>query len=371
MKLYFLPAILLIFTFAPISAFAQSESDRIQQLERAVEELQDQAEITADEAEEANLRLDERPKISGFVDIEYRSSTEEGVHDSFKLHHLVLFISKTIAERWKVFMNIEFENAPRFEGEENEEGEEVVEGNGEIAIPAVNITYLWRPDANFRAGRFYTPAGIYSLTFHHLHFLPTQEVPAHIGEIFPQAVDGVEAYGALQMGNTFLNYNIYGGNGEGNSGKQDENAEKATGAKASFVLPALSYLELGTSWYQDTLNDGTDKTAYGLHTKLTAAGLTFQSEYATASLSPEGASSFSSIGYYSQLYYSVGGWLAGYRYDFFDSDDRAEVDEITNSIFVNFRPDPNVVFKIEWNQHDDEAEESHQETVLTWSLYFE
>ncbi|MCI0508276.1 MAG: porin [Gammaproteobacteria bacterium] len=310
--------------------------------------------------------------ISGYTDLEYHDSSAPGAEPGFRLHHMSLFFEKRITDQWRFFSEIEYEDGPFIEYNYNGSNvDSECEGcYGKIFLEAMNFTYAWDPRAQFRGGRFFTPAGIWSID-HYPPFVPTQLRPQHIREIFPQVVDGVTVFGTLPLGGMFVNYDIYLGNGEGNPGSEDGNSEKATGAKLSLLFPALKYLEIGASIYNDTQNDDQEKEAIGAHLKLKIWDFTLQGEYATATNTPVSGSSFDQSGYYAQLLYDIGKWTLGGRYDFYDAQENTQSESIYNSVFVNYHVTEAIVLKLEHHQVEleDPAAEDYDHTIGSVVIY--
>jgi len=338
--------------------------------------LKDEVLILQDQLEETNIANTNEMKISGYADIEYHSSTADNSEPGFRLHHMSLFFEKRVTDDWKFFSEIEYEDAPYLEFEYTDSGSDsVCEGcYGKIFLEAANFTYAYDPAASLRAGRFFTPAGIWSVD-HYPSFVPTQLRPEHIRRIFPQVVDGVAMFGTISMGSSFVNYDLYLGNGEGNSGSADSNSDKAIGAKISLLLPFFRYFEIGASTYSDTSTDAldvdTDKTSIGAHMKVKFSDFTFQTEYATADIEPDTGSSYTRVGYYAQLLYDLNRWTFGIRRDFYDEDDAAKLDITFNSLFVNYHVTQAVVLKLEHHQVEDEdiTKDDYNHTIASIVMY--
>ena len=361
-----------LFVCAPLWA-----ADETDELREQLNVLKDEVLILQDQLEETNVSNSNEMKISGYADIEYHNNTASGKEPGFRMHHMSLFFEKRITDDWKFFSEIEYEDAPFFEHDsgnvstEPDHEDTACEGcYGKIYLEAVNFTYTHETNLSFRAGRFFTPAGIWSVD-HYPSFVPTQLRPEHIRRIFPQVVDGVDVFGTVAMGNSFINYDVYFGNGEGNPGKQDNNSEKATGFKVSFLLPMMKYFEVGGSAYNDTLNDDTDKKAVGAHLKMKFSDFTFQAEYAVAKMDPQSGPSYDRVGYYAQLFYDIDRWTVGVRNDFYDKNDSSDIDVTFNSLFVNYRVNPAVVLKLEHHQVEVEeaGKDDYDHTIASVVLY--
>ena len=118
--------------------------------------------------EELASRFTTPVQINGYVDTEFSDDSRANVKSGFRLHHLSLFFKKRISEKWRFFSEIEYEDAPKFEGSGVDQpapalGEIMDDAKGKIYVEAVNIDYMLNPKANFRIGRFFTPAGIWSI----------------------------------------------------------------------------------------------------------------------------------------------------------------------------------------------------------------
>lgn len=356
----------LVLCAAGPNAYAETIEERVENLETelliAQEERNDAAETAANAM-----------KVSGYADFEYSVFTDQpGKYNGFRLHHFSTFFTKQLAEDWRFFSEIEWEDGPKFEGPETAGVLKAAEGK--IFVEAVNIDYLYNPKANVRVGRFFTPAGIWSID-HYPPFVPTQQRPEHIRKIFPQLIDGAMVYGTLPVGKAFINYDAYMGNGEGNTGHNDENGEKALGLKVSAILPALKYLEIGGTIYrdeQDTKNGDADKTAIGVHAKAKVGSWTAQFEMASAELKPVGGGiADEREGYYLQIMYDWKDWTFGGRYDTYNSDagdSTTLTDDSTNTAFVNYHVTPNIVLKLEHNVKDDESNLQYDPATTTATI---
>lgn len=348
----------------------------VEQLEKKLEALEEEILLLKDETSETNQNISKQMEISGYTDIEYHASSKKGDNPGFRLHHFSVFFKKKIAEKWHFFSEIEYEDAPYLEGDGEDqpapaEGEVMEKARGKIFVEAVNIDYLLDPMIKFRAGRFFTPAGIWSID-HYPPFVPTQLRPQHIRKIFPQVVDGAMVYGSLKMGSTFLNYDLYGGNGEGNTAKKDQNSSKASGLKLGLVLPLFEHFELGATVYKDELNDETDKFVSGGHFKTRLFNVSFQAEYARARLEPKIGEDYFSTGYYAQIFYDWRAITVGYRYDSFEKTDLTPDTEIVmNGVFINYHINKDIVLKLEHHNFDlkDELKDDYQTTILSIVAY--
>jgi len=347
------------------SASTESNNDlqkRLEQLEIKVAEQNEMLELQVEELEQNNedlsTSIDHAMKISGYVDVEYKITDQEGKTDGFRMHHLSLFFTKQVNDNIKFFSEIEFEDAPKFEGADTHEGK--------IFVEAINFDYLSSQEMNLRVGRFFTPAGIWSED-HYPPFVATQERPKHIRKIFPQLVDGASVYGTFNLANAYFQYNTFFGNGDSKplNGHNDENSSKAFGFRGNFIFPIADELHLGFTGYQDSTdhaNGDADKTALGVHAKLRHGAMTWQAEWANADLNfAENSENYERDGYYLQGAYKVNDWLLGGRYDYYDSKSTGDNDLVRTSAFVNYRINENLVLKAEF--HHDAYDKTSKEDV--------
>jgi len=344
-------------------AHAASTESRLENLEAGLE--------LAEEANaELRTELENRMRISGYVDVEYVVTDDND--PGFRMHHLSLFFQKKLSDKWRFFSEIEYEDAPKFESNSDTT---LKASQGKIFVEAVNMDYLWKPEAIFRVGRFFTPAGIWSVD-HYPPFVSMQERPKHIRAIFPQLVDGAMVYGTFGLGKHYLNYNAYIGNGEGNNGHNDSNNQRAIGLKTSLIasVPLLSNLEFGGTVYSDsrTTNDNSSKTALGGHLKASMMDLTLQSEASFAKFEADAAGATNPTtrkGYYAQLTYSPNQWAGGFRHDYYE--DGSTKNRVANSVFVNYQALTNLVLKVEHHMISEDSKDDKTKTVFSIVSYLE
>jgi hypothetical protein len=335
----------------------------------AADELATRLEVIEAEREDILDKLGRLVEVSGYIDGEFIMSDKPGSDNEFRLHHLSLFFKKDIAKEWRVFTEIEFEDAPYFEATDADWKDAT---NGKIFVEVMTIEYLYSPKLNLALGRFLTPAGIWGVE-HYPPFTATQERPQHIKNIFPQLTDGLRLNGdANVVGDVVTGYYLYAGNGEGNSGSGDNNEDKAFGGRVACKMPYLTTLELGLSAFFDTSSSDTEKTALGADIKAQWKNIKFQGEYANGSLRPASGSDYDRTGYYGQLAYAVGAVDLIYRYDWYDKSDIADNDANTiNTVALNYHFTPAVTGKAEHHfvSPEDPASEDYTKTIFTIALY--
>ncbi len=332
---------------APTAEELQKQIDKLKKIQ------DDDIAGLEEELEEVNIRDEHAMKLSGYADVEYRSKT--GKPAGFRIHHLSLFATKKINNKFSFFSEIEFEDGPKFEDPV---------ADGQIFLEAMNIDYKITANTSLKMGRFFTPAGIWSID-HYPPFVSTQERPIHIRRIFPQLIDGLDLFGVLPIGKTFLNYDVYLGNGEGNNGHGDNNSSKGIGTKISWILPFLKHTEIGATYYSDTLNSGEDKKAKGVHTKIQYGQFTLKAEYAKATFSQSTANK---TGKYVQLMYDIDDFSIGFRYDKDNSKKPYTIKR--NSYIANYHVTDKIVVKFEHHVDDAQSKTTHED-ILSIAVFLD
>ncbi len=354
-------SVLFVFSFIFLSplvgkAMAQEEDD----LETRISILEDLLE--EEEGKSTNLM-----EIGGYVDTEYIITDKKGSDDRFRIHHLSLIFKKQLNDRWSFFSEVEFEDAPYLEGPEDAGGA-LKKDQGKILVEAVYLDVSARPDLSLRAGRFFTPAGIWNVD-HYPPFVPTQERPQHIRKIFPQFVDGAQAFGSKVLNEYKADYHIYVGNGFGEPGNSDSNQDKAVGGR--FVLSHLSFADLavGLSGFMGKDNDDTMRNSYGFDFKFQVKGLKVQGEYAFAKLDPVASAEFDRTGWYAQFIYSTRKFSYIYRYDLYEADSTTPSETSINTVAINYHFTPKIVGKVEGHWFYPEASEDFYKTIFSVAAY--
>jgi hypothetical protein len=349
--------------------------DSTDALSKQVQELSLQVEEQQFLIDETTQVLDSSMKLAGYADVEYKGSSEDGIKEEFRMHHVSLFFTRQFDNNIKFFSEIEYEDAPKFDGVNDGSGE-LDEASGTIFVEAMNFDWNYNQYANVRAGRFFTPAGIWSED-HYPPFVSTQERPMHIFKIFPQLVDGVSGFGSTYLSDDIsFDYNMFLGNGESSiSGKKDLNSNKATGFRGNFHLPWLDDLSAGFTFYndnEDTANGDADKSALGFHVKARYQGFSGQIEYAKADLEfADSTIDHKREGFYAQFVYSLDQWALGYRYDVYDQTTQDLENIKRHSLFMNYHVNESITLKGEYhvNQYDDPQTDDFGFYIFSISTY--
>jgi len=309
---------------------------------------------------ETQESFDNSFKISSYTDLEYTGNSKTNSSDGVRLHHFSIFLEKQLTPTLTFFSETEYEDAPQFEGPSI--------NDGKIFVEAVNFTWSASQHLKVRGGRFFTPSGIWSEN-HYPPYVPTQDRPLVIRKIFPQVIDGASFYGQYAIGDNFINYTLYSGNGEGNNGHGDNNSTKSLGLRSQIIIPALKNSIFGVDYYQDTLNDGADKKVYGAHGKFIIDNLTLQAEYSKGEITGYLPFKQNMNGYYLQGIYSYNDYSFGYRYDFLDVNESLNLDHKKHNYFVNYHLTPNIILKAEYNDNKIENKDNYQGFILSIAAF--
>jgi hypothetical protein len=322
-------------------------SATLEEVDQRLKKLEGEVGLAHEESDDIATRLKNSMSVSGYADTEYVTTNVPG-DEGFRIHHLSMFLKKQVSDDMRFFSETEWEDAPYVNGSSS---------SGIVFIEALNFDYQWRHDTSMRVGRFFTPAGIWSVD-HYPPFVMTQMRPQHIRQIFPQLVDGAAISGLHPLGSAFVSYDLYVGNGETPdfNGHSDYNSTTAAGLRANLALPIAHQFDVGATFYHDKLaavlsQVEAKKDAYGAHAKIRQGAFGLQAEYADGKYQPTATpgTSYHQKGYYAQFSYDINKWTLGYRYDFFDSNTASIASSATkiNSAIVNYHVNKNVVLKLE------------------------
>ena len=352
-----------------VPAFAEDPMERLRiDLEALKKENEGlQGRIDALEAEDEETRhglglLSNLVEVSGYADVEYTFTDQEGEGSGFRVHNLSLFFTKDIQREWKLFTEVEFEDAPRIESEKA--ADTVKSSQGTIFIEQLYIEYHPKLSWDIRLGRFLTPAGVWSI-YHYPPYVPTQTSPIIYKVIFPKVSDGIQFKGSFTLRDSSIDTHLYVANGSGNPGALDRNEGKGIGARVNADL--LTGLSAGLSYFGERDNEGTLKMSYGAHVLCNGSALRLQAEYQIRSNETDAASGFDDSGWYAQAEYDIGKWTLAARYDWYDPSSESPDDLWTRATAaVNYRFAHNVVGKIEVNRNwfDGLPTEDYSQAIL-------
>jgi len=348
-------------------AIAQDRLDRLEQemegLKKENVELRERVESieAVDEETAYSLGILSRlVDVSGYADVEYRLTDKDGENGGFRLHHLSLFFTKDIQKEWKLFTEVEFEDAPVIDYT----NDTLNRGDGVFFVEQMYIEYHPSLSWDLRFGRFLTPAGIWSI-YHYPPYVPTQTAPLFSRIIFPEVSDGALLRNSFVIKDTAIDTHLFASNGSGNPGSLDMNTNTAIGARVNATV--MHGLSAGASYFREKDNSDVMKNSFALHLLCNYGPFNFQSEYAYRHNDPDAGGSFNDKGWYGQLSYDAGKWTLAARLDWYDANDTASINDVYRYTgAVNYHFAHNVVGKLEYdrNEYDDPAKQDYSEVIF-------
>lgn len=338
----------------------QNELERLRQENDEIRKRLDAIELDNEETRHDFSALSKFVEVSGYADAEFYLTDNDAENSRFRVRHLSLFFLKEIQEDWKLFSEIEYEDAPLIESKHTVDDASAVQGK--LFVEQMYIEYHPALSWDVRFGRFLTPAGIWNI-YHYPPYVPTQERPLMVRKIFPQVSDGIQARYSHTFGGHAFDAHLYAANGAGNPGRLDRNENKALGARVNLDYGPWW---TGASVYRETDNSGTKRSAWGLHLLADYSPFKFQAEYQYRDNELSTGSGFIDRGFYAQAMYDIGQWTVAARYDWFDPNSSiANADLFRYTGALNYHFAHNVVGKAEYNRNDVEDGEDFNEVILS------
>ena len=283
--------LLLLFSLTTSASLAQSpppaadsepsvESlvDRIQQLEKRINQLEDHerkqnaAQATSsvppspveappaatppppppeEHAGMAETRETERHypslQIRGFGDIDFSATDQKGSISGFNLGQFVLHLASPLSEKVSYFGEVSFTAQPT---------------GYDLSVERTIIRYDYNDYFKISFGKYHTPIGYWNAAFHHGAWLQTTisrpEMIRFGGTFIPTHFVGLQVEGNIPSGGLGLGYNVGLGNGRSSllskSGDSGDSNDNRSWVAAVFARPARFYgLQFGGSVYRDKL----------------------------------------------------------------------------------------------------------------------
>ncbi|MBI5588721.1 MAG: porin [Deltaproteobacteria bacterium] len=353
---------------APSKAGAADE--RLDRLEQEMQELKKEnteikkrignAETDGEELRHNMGLLSKLVDVSGYADAEFVFTGQQDEHNKFRVRHLSLFFTKDIQKEWKLFTEIEFEDAPRIES--NPANDTVAKSQGTLFVEQMYIEYHPYMNWDVRVGRYLTPAGIWSI-YRYPPYVPTQTSPLFYKVIFPEVADGALLRNSFNLMDSVLDTHLYVANGSGNPGNTDRNQNKAAGARVN--LDVMHGLSMGASFYGEKDNQDIRRASYGAHLLYNRANFKLQTEFVFRHNNTSGG--INDRGLYAQLSYDIKNWTLAGRADWYDKNDKVSKDahyRYTGALNYHFAH--NVVGKVEYNRNEfaDRSVRDYNEVIM-------
>lgn len=343
---------------APAPGGVESELKALRQENEEIRRRLDAVELDNEETRHDFGILSRFVEVSGYADAEFYLTDNDADNSRFRIHHLSLFFIKEIQEDWKLFTEIEYEDAPLIESSHTDDTAATVQGK--LFVEQMYIEYHPHLSWDVRFGRFLTPAGIWNI-YHYPPYVPTQERPIMVRKLFPQVADGIQARYSRSIEDVVLDVHLYAANGAGNPGRLDRNEHKAIGARVNLDYGPWW---AGASVYTEKDNSDTKRLAWGLHLLADYSPLRIQSEYQRRDSDPASGAGFVDQGFYAQAMYDIGKWTLAGRYDWYD-DGGTGLWQFRYTGAVNYHFAENVVGKAEYHRNDLETGEDYNEATFS------
>ena len=156
-------SLLFLISLSPLIANAdESVTQRIEALERELQELKSLLKTQAEVQQSQQVRLDEQSSstgyaanvysgttVGGYGEINYNNFDEASQRDEFDLQRFILFVGHEFNEKTRMMSEIEFEHAQVKGGD----------SGGEVAMEQAYIEHTLTDGLNFRAGLQILPIG--------------------------------------------------------------------------------------------------------------------------------------------------------------------------------------------------------------------
>jgi hypothetical protein len=332
--------------------------------------------------------FDDKLNIYGFADFNYTGihwvreappTTQKDTH-GFLVGKLNVYLAKNLTPRARTLVEVKFSFMPN--ASQNSDG-------GYISTLALDASNLNRPTTwgstvierayieydvtdylTIRAGHWLTPYGIWN-TDHGSPVVINVLPPYIIGELFfPEHQTGLELFGRLDAGRFQIEYHLTASNGRGAAEAQlDLDNELAYGARVALETPWG--LKIGGSYYRGkytgfpastgALPDTYREADYGVDLQYRNGGLLVQSEaiarerhYSVGARAVSGsgfAADGRDLGFYVQAGYRfdvLGNVMPFAMYQDYKPADYPYFNRVKDvQIGLNFRPSPNLVYKLE------------------------
>jgi hypothetical protein len=197
--------------------------------------------------------------VRAFGAVEWGSNRPPGVPNSFTLGQFDLFVTSNLSERVSVLAEVVLEGG--------------IDTRVVTDLERLQLTYRWNDHLQVTAGRYHTGIGFYNAAFHHGAFFETPIGRPRVfafedeGGVLPVHDVGLTVRGRVPKTGAGLYYLFEVGNGRAwdpEAGAEegadvdaeaanDQNAAKATNFGLSYRPDRLHGLEVGASYYRDTI----------------------------------------------------------------------------------------------------------------------
>ena len=331
----------------------------------SLEDLQDDIKAQEDSVNSLRESVNSKVNLNGYYN--FRFSVDESDEPiAFQQHHLGVLMAKQRG-RFNFLMELELQNVPHHpeisgEGEENgeeargEEGEEPesdISGEGQVAVENAWMEYNHNRFLSVRVGKQLSPQ--YWWQNHYPNLTLSTALPIYLRELFPAELVGVMVQGtaAKPVGTSEfgVGYKFYVANNnfEGNS-RTDRRDGKSWGARGQVRFPtagALRRFDVAADVYRGHVGlidkSLADDNVFGFESQLEISRFLLQTEWARGK-----SLELTRTGYYVQPAIRLHeDWISFYRAEQLESPRirRAERRHIAG---LNYRPYPQIALKGEF-----------------------
>lgn len=318
-------------------------------------DLEDEARTQQDSVNSVRETLLGKVNVSGYYNFRFANDGSEAF-SAFQQDHLGLLFGKQLG-RFNFFTELELQNVAHHAEVSAEGGSETpkvdISGEGQVAVENAWMEYNHNRYLSVRAGKQLSPQ--YWWQNHYPNLTYSTDLPIYLRELFPPELVGVTVRGTIAkpVGTSEfgVGYSVYAANNdfEGNS-QSDLRNGKAWGGRLQLKFPtggALKRLDVAGDIYQghtgivgEELKD--DKVA-GFEGQLEVSRFLLNGEYARGE-----SEGMIRSGFYVQPAVRLHpDWLTFYRIEQLESP-RIQRAETRHLAGVNYRPFPQVAFKLEY-----------------------
>jgi hypothetical protein len=186
-------------------------------------------------------------QIRGFGDVDFSATDQKGSISGFNLGQFVLHLASPLSEKVSYFGEVSFTAQPT---------------GYDLSVERTIIRYDYNDFFKLSFGKYHTPIGYWNAAFHHGAWLQTTiarpEMVKFGGTFIPTHFVGLEAEGNIPSGGLGLGYDVGLGNGRSSllskSGDSGDSNDNRAWVAAVYARPARFYgLRVGGSVYRDKL----------------------------------------------------------------------------------------------------------------------
>ncbi|WP_096084841.1 porin [Agaribacterium haliotis] len=360
-----------------------AQDKEIAELKKAQSATDAKVEATADAVESSSGSVDKsldwaaRTKIGGYGELHYNNF--EGKDDKIDAHRFVLYIGHEFNEKVRFFSELELEHGLAGDGKP-----------GEVELEQAYVEWDYAENHRLVAGQFLIPVGILNETHEPETFYGTERNPVE-KNIIPVTwwEAGAQLRGEIAAGLSYdfaMHSGLKAADDEGNLSSIRSGRQKVANAYANdfaytgrIKYTGVPGLELAaTAQYQENLTQGAisdaSATLFETHVIYNVAGFGLRALAAQWNIDGDAAKDAGmdvQNGWYIEPSYKVTSKLGFFaRYNEWDNTagaDDSEAEEVID-YGLNFWLVPNVVFKADWSDDQNNDKNDSFNLGVGWSF---